>query len=475
MKFFHSIRWRLQLWHGVLLVIVLTGFGFTAYRLYRANQFRHIDHELEMRLRTLGGALRQHGRPPPGHPPPPGWFPGEGPPRRELQLPPRDQRLFEPTGTNDFYYVIWFRDGSVLSKSLASATNILRPAKTGVDAHSIRMRGTIRELYHYTPPGECMLVGRDIARDLAESRTLAVWLVVAGSVVLGVGLIGGGWLSAQAIRPVRDISATAAKIASGDLARRIPVSESESELGQLTAVLNSTFARLEAAFALEKRFTSDAAHELRTPLSVILTQTQAALKRERSAPEYREALEACERAAQRMRRLAESLLQLARLDAHEQHLQRSSFDLSKTAADCVDLLRPLAAERDVSIRCDLPPIQYEGDSHALAQVVTNLVTNSIYYNKPKGEVCVAMARQNGAVTLTVADTGVGIPPEEMGHVFERFFRIDKARSSSNGGTGLGLAIAKAIVEAHGGAIDVSSEVDQGSRFTVRLPVADPHS
>jgi len=332
------------------------------------------------------------------------------------------------------------------------------------------MRGTIRELYHYTPPGECLLVGRDISRDLAEARGLAVWLLAAGVVVLGLGLAGGAWIAAHAIRPVRDISATAAKIAGGDLTQRIPGTDPESELGQLTGVLNSTFARLEAAFSQQKRFTSDAAHELRTPLSVIVTQTQAALNRERNAGEYREALEACQRAAQRMRRLVESLLRLARLDSNQDRPPLSQFDFSKAAADCVDLLRPLAAERGVSIRCELPPIPYQGDPEALSQVVTNLVTNAIYYNSPRGNVSVTTAQDNGTLTLTVTDTGIGIPPEAIPHVFERFFRVDQSRARSSGGSGLGLAIAKAIVEEHGGTIEVVSESGSGSRFTVRLPV-----
>src|SRR5437667_11836 len=183
------------------------------------------------------------------------------------------------------------------------------------EPNTTRMRGTLREMFHFTPPGECVLAGRDISRELSDSRRFAGLLLGAGGAVLVLGLVGGWWLSARAIRPIKEISATASRISGGDLSQRIPADDTDNELGQLAGVLNSTFARLEATFAQQARFTSDAAHELRTPVSVILTQTQTALSRPRAEPEYREALAACQRAAQRMRKLTASLLELARLDA----------------------------------------------------------------------------------------------------------------------------------------------------------------
>jgi heavy metal sensor kinase len=251
------------------------------------------------------------------------------------------------------------------------------------------------------------------------------------------------------------------------LSQRINVAEAESELGQLAAVLNATFARLEAAFAQQQQFTSDAAHELRTPVSVMLTQAQAALNRERTAPEYRETVEACQRAAQRMRKLIESLLALARLDAGQEVLKRLRFDFSKTVSDCAELVKPIAEARGIKISTALEPVEISGDSERLAQVVTNLLTNAIQYNRAEGEVNVTLELQNGFAVLTVADTGAGIPPEDLPRVFERFYRAEKSRTGA-GNSGLGLAISKAIVEAHGGGIEVASELDRGTIFTVRL-------
>jgi heavy metal sensor kinase len=288
-----------------------------------------------------------------------------------------------------------------------------------------------------------------------------------GSLVLLIGLAGGWWLVSRAIRPIENISAAAVKISAGDLSQRINVAEAESELGRLAAVLNSTFARLDAAFAQQKQFASDAAHELRTPVSVMLTQTQTALNRGRTAPEYRETVEACQRAAQRMRKLIGALLELARLDVGQEQMKRLRFDFSRTVADCVDLVKPLAKASGIKIFTELSPLEITGDAERLAQVATNLLTNAIQYNNPNGEVRVKVASHGGLATLTVSDTGNGISRDDLPHIFKRFYRCDKSRTGGN--TGLGLAISKAIVEAHGGTIEVSSEEDDGTTFTVRLP------
>jgi heavy metal sensor kinase len=299
-------------------------------------------------------------------------------------------------------------------------------------------------------------------------RRLAYWLAAAGAAILALGLVGGSWLAARAIHPIEDISATAVKIAGGDLSQRINVADTESELGHLAGVLNSTFARLEAAFAQQARFTADASHELRTPVSVILTQTQTALSRKRTESEYREALEACQRAAQRMRTLTASLLELARLDGGQEPMKQEVFDLSRVARECVELVRPLVTEQRLEISCDLASAQCVGDPERIAQVATNLLTNAIHFNRPQGQVQISTRVENGAAVLTVTDTGPGIPAEDLPHLFERFYRVDKSRSGVQGGTGLGLAICKAIMDSQGGSIEVKSQPGAGSVFTVKL-------
>jgi len=451
MKFFQSIRWRLQLWHGVLLVLVLSGFGIIAWQFENARQLRLIDEGLRRRLPVL--VKSQH----------PVWGDRE---RRELTVLPADAALFDQPGEGGYYYVVWLRHGRPVNPSASAPRDVPEPQP---DDPPTRLRGTLRETFLFPGPGDCVLVGRSITGDITSMRQLAWWLTGVGAAVLLLGLAGGAWLVTRALRPIGDISSAAEKIAIGDLTQRISTSDSESELGQLVGVLNSTFARLDAAFARQARFTADAAHELRTPVTVMLTHTQNGLASECANDEHREAFCACQRAAQRMRLLTESLLTLARLESGETAVIHLPCDLHRVTGEAVELLRPVADGQGVSLEAELGVAICHGHAEQLGQVVTNLVSNAICYNRPGGNVRVKVICDNGAAVLTVSDSGVGIPQEDLPHIFERFYRIDKVRTGAAGRVGLGLAITKAIVDAHRGSIAVDTVLGEGSAFTVRLP------
>ncbi len=495
MKIFKSIKWRLQIWYGLILVAVLAALGITAYQLQRNLLMSRIDNELQRRFAVIADALHnQHqgrGRPPFDRPPP-DQMPDDFPPPddqqpREFHLPPQGEALFDSTESHDFYYVIWNGNGLLAQSTNAPAPvakidshlldeNQNRPPDIGpnnpsppVISNPYDNASQWHSVLHQLPSGELIIIGCSITTELHQLKMTALTLTGVSAIILLFGLAGGWWISSRSIRPVENISATAVKISAGDLSQRINTSETESELGQLAAVLNSTFARLEAAFAQQKQFASDAAHELRTPVSVILTQTQTALNREREAKDYKQTVEACQRAAQRMKKLIGALLELARLDAGQEQMKRLRFDASKTIGDCVELIRPLADESGVKISTDLSPLEIEGDSERLGQVITNLLTNAIQYNHDGGEVKVAGRMESGMAVVTVSDTGQGIATDDLSRVFERFYRADKSRSSGN--AGMGLAISKAIIEAHGGTIEVSSEENVGTTFTIRLPAA----
>ena len=494
--FYQSIRWRLQLWHGLLLVTVLTGFGITAYQLQRVNLFRRVDQELQRAANPIMARLRPpigRDRPPLDRPegepfpnrrgPGGGQHPGDRLPRPDsrgdfpgppgefrLALSPREMGQFETGQASPLYYVIWRPDGKLLTRSPAAPAGLLRPVKQPEDGFQlIRLRDQTREWIQFAPRGETVLVGKVIERDLLELRRLAWWLSLAGAGVLVLGLAGGWWLASRAIQPIHEISNAAVRIAEGNLSHRISTVGTENELSRLAEILNSTFARLESAFAQQGRFTADASHELRTPVAVILSQTQMTLARDRTPEEYRETLQACQRAAQRMRQLIESLLKLARLDAGQEGIKREPFDLARTTRECLEMVRPLAVERDVQIVADLEPADCLGDAVGVGQVITNLVSNAVYYNREHGEVRATLRTEAALAVLTVADTGRGIPQEDLPHIFERFYRVDKSRSRASGRAGLGLAIAKAIVDMHGGRIEVSSKLGTGTVFTIRLP------
>jgi two-component system, OmpR family, sensor kinase len=476
MKIFKSIKWRLQIWYGLILVAVLAGFGFMSYQLDFTRQSIRIQNELRQRIDVLANALH---RPPPFgpnaaaqrfDPPPPDQFPNDGPPGQnvrplfEFHLPPEDAHFFDASEPHSFYFIIRSRD----RKEIARSNNAPNRPEGSPDT---------RAYGHMLQSGEIIWVGCSFTPELKELRQTALKLAGFGVIILLFGIAGGWWFVSRALRPVENISAAAVKISAGDLSQRINVAEAESELGKLAAVLNSTFARLDAAFAQQKQFASDAAHELRTPVSVILTQTQTSLNRERPAAEYRDTLEACQRAAQRMRKLIGALLELARLDAGQEQMKRLRFDFSRTVADGVELVKPLAEESGITIFTELAPLEINGDPERLAQVTTNLLTNAIQYNQPGGEVRVKLDLNGGLAVLTVSDTGDGISREDLPHVFERFYRGDKSRTGgppslrfgAAGNAGLGLAISKAIVEAHGGVIEVAGKTGGGTTFTVRLP------
>ncbi len=389
---------------------------------------------------------------------------------REIHLTPRAQSLFDESDTNGFYFAVWSRDAFMFKTSTNAPAGIATPEKTGAESGThVRVRDHFREAYHYTEIGESVLVGRDITADIQELHGFAGWLVAAGAGILALGL-GGGWrLATRVIRPVEEIGATASRISAGNLSERIDLADTENELGRLAVVLNSTFARLDAAFAQQKQFTADASHELRTPLAVLISEAQSTLARDRSPAEYRETIEACLDAAQQMRRLTESLLELARIDANSAHIRREPVDLSAIAQRCVAKLRPLAELQGVSIQADLQPAALSGNADSLAQVMTNLLSNAIYYNRPGGQIRISTAQDSGAAILTVSDTGKGIEPADLPHIFERFYRADKSRSRADGHCGLGLAITKAIVDAHGGNIAAESKPGAGSEFTIHIP------
>ena len=508
MKIFKSIKWRLQVWYGLILVAVLAALGITAYHLQRDLLMGRIDSELQRRIGAIADALHGHGpgrgrppfdRPPPeqmpGDEPPLDQLPGDfSPPQNhgpeEFHLPSQAEALFDINDPHLFYFILLGRDRHELAVSkntlntlearepsltpeVAKVEPLNSPSSPFTDKKSAAQTFDQPDntmIARSLPSGEVILVGCSLIPELNQLKMTALKLTGVSVIILFFGLVGGWWISSRAIRPVENISATAVKISAGDLSQRINSADTESELGQLAAVLNSTFARLESAFAQQKQFASDAAHELRTPVSVILTQAQAALLHERDAGEYKQTVEACQRAALRMKKLIGALLELARLDAGQEQMKRLRFDFSRTITDSVELVRPLADARGIKIFTELSPIEIEGDAERLGQVVINLLTNAIQYNHDGGEVKAVLKSENGMVVLAVSDTGQGIPAADLPRVFERFYRADKSRSSGN--AGLGLAICQAIVAGHGGSIDVTSRENSGSTFTVRLPAPE---
>ena len=467
---FHSLRWRLQLWHGAILLLAVIAFCLTAHRLAWDNQLQHIDKSIGRTewgtFHSLMVASRAEGS-----------RKAAASPERvverlragTLELPPDLETRFSDTEPGFFYFAIYERDGRVLLRSENLPADATVPPPGQELGESSRIIGHRREMLHAGPGGIAVVVGRDITTELEGLRRFGWSLGALGLGVWALGLLGGWWLAGRAIKPIAAISRTATRIAAGNLAERIDVQGTDSELDQLGRVLNDTFERLHASFEQQKQFTADASHELRTPITILLSETQRILKRERTQAEYVEAVQTCHDTAARMRRLVEALLLLARQDAAGTAPRREPCDLAVLLRETVDQLAPLAAERSVELHAELPAAPCQIEPASVAILATNLLANAIQHNRAGGHVWLTCGATASGVTFSVRDDGPGIPPEDLPNVFRRFYRVDKARAGATGHTGLGLAIAKAIADNHGGTISVENAAGQGACFTVTLP------
>jgi heavy metal sensor kinase len=384
--------------------------------------------------------------------------------RFDLELPPEAATyFFRPEGVRP-YYVIWSRTGELVDRSDPEL-------HVGLPGNAAKGR---RELSVPAAGGATVLVGRDIT-DLEREQWALLWdVLLAGIATLAVAIFGGWFVAGRALAPIKRISRTARAMSAGDLNARIAVESTESELEQVASALNDAFDRLRLAVEQERRFMADASHELRTPISVLRAETEWALDRERSPQQYKDALTVCRRAAHRMQDIAERLLTLVRVEIASEAQDRAPVAMRSLVDDVVKWLAPMAQERGVRLSVAGDPFTVNGDAEQLREGLSNVITNAILYNKAGGSVAISTRQAGGTARIEVVDTGIGIPPEAVSRVFERFFRVDKARSREVGGSGLGLSIARTIFVAHGGDITCTSEPGVGSAFVISLPaVATP--
>ena len=314
-------------------------------------------------------------------------------------------------------------------------------------------------------------VGRPAAEMEAALRQLALVLAIALPLTLVLASAGGLFLAGRALDPIDRITRAAAAIGADDLSRRLNLRGTRDEVGRLAATFDRMLDRLDQAFRRQRQFTADASHELRTPLAMLASQIDVALERKRTPAQYVDVLQSLRDDAARMSQLVSELLTLARADAGQQLLIREELNLSELARSVVQTMQPLAAQRSIQLTDRLEPdVRVSGDQMRLTQLVINLIDNAIRYTPLDGSVTVSVSRDGEFAAVSVKDTGIGIDPEHLPHLFERFYRVDPSRARADGGTGLGLAIGQWIARAHGGDISVESTRGQGSVFTVRLPI-----
>jgi two-component system, OmpR family, sensor kinase len=302
-------------------------------------------------------------------------------------------------------------------------------------------------------------------------RQLA-WLLAGITVLSGAATFAGGWwLALRLVKPVHEITHQAESIRAGTLGHRIQADADSQEYESLVGVLNSMLERLEGSFDMQRRFTADASHELRSPLTALKGEIELALRREREPGEYRRVLASNLQEVDRMTWLAQDLLTLARSDAGVMEPRFQATDPVAAAERVIDRLRGKAEQRAVRLALDAPePVEAILDPGLFDQLLWNLVDNGVKFSGRGGQVGVRIVGGGSDLTLTVMDRGPGIPEEASHRIFDRFYRLDPARTAGeNGGTGLGLAIVRAITDAHGGSVTAANREGGGAIFSVTLP------
>ena len=308
----------------------------------------------------------------------------------------------------------------------------------------------------------------DTAASLASLRNRLFWI---GLGLSAATMIGGFWLIGVGLAPLRRVSDAVSQVSEKDFQLRVNSDELPEELRPIVDRLAKTLGQLQRAFAREKQAAADISHELRTPLAALTTTIEVALRKQRTVEKYGEVLRDCQTIGKQMSQMVERLMALARLDAGVDQVRPQEVDVAQLAEECVALVRPLAATRelDLNLQCR-DPIRVTTDPDKLREILTNLLHNAIEYNRPKGQVDVTVSRENGHVQVAVRDTGIGISADARSSVFERFYRADASRHSDGLHAGLGLSIVQSYTQLLGGSVALESAEGQGSTFRVSLPV-----
>jgi heavy metal sensor kinase len=460
-----SIRWRLTLWYGAVLAAVLSAFGVGVYLMMRHGLLARIDAELAGELQEMTDDVEATADWP--------------------DLVRRWSRRFARHGGYEFQ--VDAVPGMTLARSDRLSHRLPVPSiprslhqldfeSVPLGARSIDLgpQGRWRVAAHLIPGPRGPVVAQ-VAATLAsvdhELAELLAVLLLTGPLALA-GALGGGYLLARtALAPVDRMAAAAGQITATRLDRRLEVPNPDDELGRLARTLNGMIARLERSFGEIRRFTADAAHELRTPLAVMRNAAEVALRASRDAEQYRRVLEELLEEIERLTRLAEQLLFLCRGDAGLVPPARRSVRLDELIDEVTDHMRVVAAEKGQTITVGIPaPCPIAGDADQLRRLLFNLLENAIKYTPTGGAITVGGACLSDEVRVVVADDGDGIAAEHLPHLFDRFYRVDPARGrEATDGIGLGLAICRSIVEAHGGRIDVESTVGRGTQVSFTLP------
>ncbi|MEZ4600684.1 MAG: heavy metal sensor histidine kinase [Syntrophotaleaceae bacterium] len=314
-----------------------------------------------------------------------------------------------------------------------------------------------------------------VDRALQEMRSL---LLIFSAPALIAVCFCGWFLAGRFLKPVENITRAMRRINAENLNQRLPIGQARDEISRLAETFNSMLSRLEESFRKIHQFSADASHELRTPLTILKGETEVALRWAKQPEEFRKTLESSMEEIDRMGRIIEDLLILAKSEAGEKSLEIKEISLSDLLQELYLQARTLGEPKGIYPQLKLEVIEeirMQGDELRLRQLFLNLISNAVKYTPEGGQVEIILATQGDEAVVAISDTGIGIPPEHLPHIFDRFYRIDEARNREDGGTGLGLAIVRSLAQAHDGRVEVTSVPGKGSTFTVYLPLGGPAS
>lgn len=456
------IRVRLAAWYSAIVALTLIGFAFGMYLAIQAAVHRAVDNELASRLEGIHTFLWRHLP----------WQSG-----KELLQEFQEHSGLTPGG--DLYEVMdaqhrWVYQPAPI-RTLALMAD--RPERLSRERYEtverngslIRVLTANVEVANRQYTVQVATVVTAFYQVLGRLRWLA--LLVIPAIILCSGF-GGYWLSGRAMAPVQEIERTAREISEQSLSRRLPLPVARDELRMLSETLNAMLSRLEAAFKRNVQFTSDASHELRTPVAIIRTTAELMQEQKRTVAEYEEANAQILSEAERTSGLIEELLTLARADSQAADFSYAEVDLSAVTREAVASAATLAQSKGILLRSEIPGVAVIiiGDANAIRRLFLVLLDNAIKYSNAGTRILTTLSIQTESAVIAVEDEGIGISEQDLPHIFERFYRVDKARSREMGGAGLGLSIARWIAEAHRASIAVESTPGEGSTFRVTFPL-----
>src|ERR1700733_7725431 len=482
-----TLRARLTLWYSTVLALLLLLFSLTSYFLFSRAANRRTDADLTELANSFLVTFQDELRDPDKS--------------GELQAAAR-QAMLEHHVRGDILLIVDAASKIVVNSadlrpSGAPANSIASPALASSSFQNFVVVASQSEQHFQNISGEkggfrayatrfsaaglswTLVILRSLhvqQEMLQQIRVAFTWLIPLGVLLAGCG---GYFLARRSLAPVAAMGKQAERIGAANLHERLQVSNANDELGRLGRTFNELLDRLDRSFERQRRFISDASHELRTPVSILRGEAEVALSQlSRSPQEYRESLAVLHEEAQRLARIVEDLFTLTRADAGEYRLAQSDFYLDELAADCVRATRALAQAKSIKLVAVTPEeMPLRADEDLLRRMILNLLDNAIKYTPAGGNVSLTCGSVPDGYELSVTDSGPGIPGEMQSRVFERFFRVDRARSrtGTDGGAGLGLSIARWIAEAHLGRLELVCSDATGSKFTVRIPASSERS